>query len=111
MGINTGGYLKRLSEVYDVIETHRPINAKPNGKLQKHLIKDNFLNFWFRFIYRHTSAIEAENIVYVKRVLDCDLSSFSCSDIGRLFQKLLANTMSLATIGSMAIKTKLILSL
>ena len=100
LGINTGGYLQRLSEVYDVIETHRPINAKPNGKLQKYLIKDNFLNFWFRFIYRHTSAIEAENFIYVKRVLGRDLSSFSGLILERLFQNLLASTGEYNVIGN-----------
>ena len=57
LAVNTGGYIQRLSEVYDVIEAHRPFNAKQTGKLQKYLIKDNFLNFWFRFIYRNNSAI------------------------------------------------------
>lgn len=90
LGINTGGYLQRLSETYDVIETHRPINAKPNGKLQKYLIKDNFLNFWFRFIYRHASAIEADNFTYVRRVLERDLSTFSGLILERLFRSLLA---------------------
>ena len=66
-----------MSEVYDVIETHRSFNAKPNGKLQKCLIKDNFLDFWFQFIYRNTSAVEAENFAYVKRILNRDLSSCS----------------------------------
>ena len=100
LGINKGGYLQRLSEVYDVIETHRPINAKPNGKLQKYLIKDNFLNFWFRFIYRHTSAIESENFVYVKRVLDRDLSSFIGLILERLFQNLLSRTGEYNVIGN-----------
>ena len=100
LGINTGGYLQRLSEVYDVIETHRPINAKPNGKLQKYLIKDNFLNFWFRFIYRNTSAVEAGNFAYVKRILDRDLSSFSGLILERLFQSLLASTGEYNVIGN-----------
>nr|CAA6829901.1 MAG: archaeal ATPase, fused to C-terminal DUF234 domain [uncultured Thiotrichaceae bacterium] len=100
LGINTGGYLQRLSETYDVIEIHRPINAKPNGKLQKYLIKDNFLNFWFRFIYRHTSAIEADNFTYVKRILERDLSSFSGLILERLFQSLLANTGDYNMIGN-----------
>lgn len=100
LGINTGGYLQRLSETYDVIEIHRPINAKPNGKLQKYLIKDNFLNFWFRFIYRHNSAIEADNFAYVKRILERDLSSFSGLILERLFQSLLASTGDYNVIGN-----------
>lgn len=100
LGINTGGYLQRLSEIYEVIETHRPINAKPNGKLQKYLIKDNFLNFWFRFIYRNSSAIETDNFSYVKRVLERDLSSFSGLVLERLFRSLLASTGEYSQIGN-----------
>jgi len=99
LAINTGGYIQRLSDVYDVIEAHRPINAKPAGKLQKYLIKDNFLNFWFRFIYRNNSAIEADNFSYVKRILERDLSSFSGIVLERLFRSLLSSTGDYSAVG------------
>ena len=100
LAVNTGGYIQRLSDVYDVIEAHRPINAKPAGKLQKYLIKDNFLNFWFRFIYRNNSAIEAENFTYVRRILERDLSSFSGLVLERLMRSLLSATGEYSDIGN-----------
>jgi len=54
---NVGGYLNRLENDYDLIQRVRPINAKPNARVQRYRFKDNFLNFWFRFIYHNRSAI------------------------------------------------------
>lgn len=90
LAIDIGGYLKLLDETYDVISINRPINAKPGGRLQKYYIKDNFLNFWFRFIYRNMSAVEADNFQYVKRVFDRDISSYSGLILERLFHVLIA---------------------
>ena len=54
---DVGGYLDRLENDYAVIDKYKPMNAKPNSKAQKYKITDNFLNFWFRFIYRNRSAV------------------------------------------------------
>ena len=47
--IHTGAYLAKLEGEYALIDRHKPITAKPGGRLQKYYIRDNFLNFWFRF--------------------------------------------------------------
>lgn len=60
-----GGHLERLENFYGVIERFRPIHAKPQTKAVKYRIKDLFLRFWFRFIYRNWSAIETSNFAYV----------------------------------------------
>lgn len=72
-----GGYLDRLEKDYSVIESVKPINAKPNSKKQKYRIKDNFLNFWFRFIYRNRSAIEIGNYEYVKDLIKQNYNTYS----------------------------------
>jgi AAA+ ATPase superfamily predicted ATPase len=100
LAINIGGHLKRLQENYDVIAVRKPINAKPDSKVQKYFIKDNFLNFWFRFIYRNNSAVETENFAYIKRILERDLSTYSGMVLERLFHVLLADTGRYNQIGS-----------
>ena len=100
LATNVSGYLVRLQDEYDVIAVRKPINAKSGSKVQKYFIKDNFLNFWFRFIYRNNSAVEAENFAYIKRILERDLSTYSGMVLERLFHVLLAGTGHYNQIGS-----------
>ncbi|MEN6384112.1 MAG: DUF234 domain-containing protein [Phycisphaerales bacterium] len=57
-----------------MLQSH--INAKPGSRLVKYKIHDNFLNFWFRFIYRNMSAIEIENFDYVKDIIKRDFKAY-----------------------------------
>ena len=95
-----GGYLDRLEKDYSVIESVKPINAKPNSKKQKYRIKDNFLNFWFRFIYRNRSAIEIGNFEYVKGLIKKDFNVYSGRMLELFFKELLATTGKFNKIGS-----------
>lgn len=59
MAISTiAGQLKRLEEDYELVEKKRPILAKPASKTVRYALKDQFLKFWFAFIYRHRQCIE-----------------------------------------------------
>ncbi|OGT66076.1 MAG: ATPase, partial [Gammaproteobacteria bacterium RIFCSPHIGHO2_12_FULL_45_9] len=97
---DVGGYLHRLEQDYSVIMRHRPIDAKVNTKNQKYKIVDNFLNFWFRFIYRHRTAIEIENFSYVKKIVRRDYSTYCGIILERFFHQLLAETGHFNQIGS-----------
>lgn len=95
-----GGYLHRLESDYAVISRHRPIHAKIQSRNQKYKIIDNFLNFWFRFIYRYRTAIELENFNYVKEIIRRDYSSYCGPLLEKFFQQLLAETGRFNQIGS-----------
>ena len=60
IGKNSGPYLNNLSEGYSLIQRRLPLLSKPGTRNLRWYIADNFLNFWFRFIYPHQSAIELE---------------------------------------------------
>ena len=83
LGKNIGGYLDRLENEYSIIKKIKPIFAKEGSRTIKYEIIDNFFNFWFRFIYKHKSAIEIENYDYVKNIVNRDFSTYS----GRLLEK------------------------
>lgn len=89
---NVGGYLDRLEKDYAIISKYKPINAKPNSRLQKYRITDNFLMLWFRFIYRNLSAIETGNFKYVKDLLKRDYAAYSGRILERFFHELFADT-------------------
>ena len=75
--METGGYLARLEKEYQIIQQIRPILAKPGSRSVKYKISVPFLSFWFRFIYRNRSAVEAGNLSYVKQIIDRDFSTYS----------------------------------
>lgn len=97
---NVSAYLDRLENNYRVIKKIKPINAKPNSKLQKYEIIDNFLRFWFRFFHRNRDALEIGNYGFVKDIITRDFKSFSGKTLERFFFELLANTQQFNRIGS-----------
>lgn len=98
--VDIGGYLDRLENDLGLITKHKPINAKPNSRTQKYKIRDNFLNFWFRFIYRNRSAIETGNFKYVRDVVNRDYDTYCGVLLERCFHELLADSGKFNQIGS-----------
>jgi hypothetical protein len=97
---NVGGFLDRLEKNFAIISRYKPINAKPNSRLQKYKIHDNFLNFWFRFIYRNRSAIETGNFEYVKDIVKRDYSTYCGWILEKFFRELFAASGKFNKIGS-----------
>ncbi len=98
--IHAGAYLARLENDYALISRHKPVGAKPGSRLQKYKITDNFLNFWFRFIFRNRSAAETENFSYIKEIINRDYSTYSGRMLERFFHQLFAETGHYNVIGS-----------
>jgi len=82
---NISGYLYRLENDYNIIKSIKPINAKPNSKVQKYEIVDNFLYFWFRFIFKYQSLIEAGSFEKLKEIMLRDFDMFSGKFLEKLF--------------------------
>lgn len=97
---NISGYLYRLEHDYNIIRSIKPFNAKPNSKVQKYEIIDNFLAFWFRFIYKYQSLIEAENYDRLKDIVTRDFDTFSGKFLEKLFIELLKEEKKYTKIGS-----------
>ncbi len=88
LGKNIGGYLERLEFDYDVVSKRKPIGSKPTGRVQKYYIKDNFLNFWFRFVYKYRTAIEIGNFEYIKKVVFRQLRTYSGTILERMYHEI-----------------------
>lgn len=50
-------YLKELREIYDIIAVDYPL-FESQTNISKYKIKDNFLNFWFNFIYHNNQKFQ-----------------------------------------------------
>lgn len=100
LGADIGGHLDRLEDTFGVISKHKPIDARPNSRLQKYWITDNFLNFWFRFIYRNRSAVETGNFGYVREVIRRDYPVHCGHLLEKCFRELMAEAGNYNRIGS-----------
>ncbi|MEY4503721.1 MAG: hypothetical protein RL154_9 [Pseudomonadota bacterium] len=102
---NVGGYLDRLENEYSIIKKIKPIFAKEASRSVKYEIVDNFLAFWFRFIYKNKSAIEIQNFEYVRNIAKRDFSVFSGKFLERYFKDKLSLGGNYSQIGTYWDKT------
>lgn len=85
MEIQTGGFLDRLENEYGLIKKVRPVLAKPNSRSVKYTVEDNFLSFWFRFVYKYRSAVEGGNLGYIKEIILRDYNTYSGNILEKYF--------------------------
>ena len=97
---NISGHLYRLEHDYSIIRSIKPITAKPNSKVQKYEIVDIFLAFWFRFIFKYQSFIEAENFLRLKDIIYRDISIFKGKILEKLFIEIFKAKQIYTKIGS-----------
>lgn len=100
MEMPIGGFLDRLENEFGLIEKVRPVLSKPSGRSVKYKIIDNFLNFWFRFIYKYRGAVEMGNLDYVKDLVKRDYKTYSGIILERYFTNQIASSENLSAIGS-----------
>lgn len=98
--IQAGAYLARLENDYAIISRQKPIDAKPGSRLLKYTMNDNFLNFWFRFVFRNRSAVETGNFAYIKEIVARDYSTFAGRMLEKFYRELFAESGRYNRIGS-----------
>ena len=91
LGKNIGGYIERLEKDYLILRQIKPIFSKERTKNIKYEIVDNFINFWFRFLYKYKSAIEIGNFNYIKDIIYKDFNIYC----GRFLEKYFIEKLSL----------------
>lgn len=97
--VSIGGYLERMENDFNLIRKVRPMFAKPGGRNIKYEIVDNFLNFWFRFIYKYQSAVEIGNFGYLRSIVERDYPTYSGKILERFFTEKLVNLQRYSAIG------------
>jgi AAA+ ATPase superfamily predicted ATPase len=100
LNMQIGGYLDRLEKDFNIIKRIRPFGAKEGSRNNRYKIEDNFLNFWFRFIYKYRSAIEIGNVDYVKKVVERDYETYSGFVLEKYFRTLLIESNQFSEIGN-----------
>ena len=83
------GYLKNLSEEYGLISKMQPIYEKSSNKNVHYAVNDQFLKFWFRFVYKYTHVIEAGGNERLKALVERDFTTVSGKSLESYFNELL----------------------
>ncbi len=100
LGMTVGGYLEKLEKDYSIIKRIRPFGAKVGSRSNKYVIEDNFLNLWFRFIYKYRSAVEIGNMEYVKSIVQRDYDTFSGLVLEKYFRAKMIDTKEFSAVES-----------
>lgn len=70
-------YLRELSDLFDLIEREVPITEQSwKTKKSRYKIRDPFITFWMRFIYRQLSIYESGNFPYFLNRLNTCVAEF-----------------------------------
>lgn len=78
-----GGYLTRLEAEYGLVLKASPLLPKSVNRNVRYRLADNYLIFWFRFIYKYDYMVEAGAIGKLKQLVVRDWPTWS----GRLLER------------------------
>jgi AAA+ ATPase superfamily predicted ATPase len=87
VGKEVGGYLTRMENDYSLIAKNIPLFAKSETKNVRYLIEDNFLTFWFRFIYKYSHIIEINQFGELRKIIERDYPTFSGKILEKYFRE------------------------
>ncbi|MBQ0023706.1 MAG: AAA family ATPase [Prevotellaceae bacterium] len=71
------GYLKKLTDDYELVTKHQPLFEKSANKSVRYAIHDRFLHFWFRYIYKYDYVIEAGANKKLMQIVANDYTTYS----------------------------------
>lgn len=77
VGGSAGGYLTKLEGDYSLIAKRQPLFEKSANKNCIYRLNDNFLTFWFRFIYKYNYLIELKMFDELRKIILDDYAVFS----------------------------------
>lgn len=95
-----GTYLQNLESKYELISRMKPLFAKQNGKVTAYEIRDNFLRFWFRFIYPYQSLIERNLYSLLRSNISNNYEGFTGRTLELYFQDKMMETGLFTQVGN-----------
>lgn len=100
IGKNTGAYLVNLEKEYSLITRNKPMFSKPESRKARWMLNDNYLRFWFRFIYPNQSVIEMGKYDLLRESIDKNYEQYSGFILERYFREKITETERVTNIGS-----------
>lgn len=87
VGKEIGGYLTRMENDYNLVSKNTPLFAKSETKNVRYVLDDNYLSFWFRFIYKYSYMIEINQFDELRKIIERDYSTFSGKMLEKYFRE------------------------
>lgn len=100
IGKNTGAYLVNLEKEYSLITKNKPVFSKPESRKARWSLNDNYLRFWFRFIYPNQSLIEMGKYDLLREFIDKNYEQYSGFILEKYFRAKMAEEERITAIGS-----------
>lgn len=97
---NTGAYLVNLEKEYSLIVRNRPMFSKPGSRKARWTVSDNYLRFWFRFIYPNQSLVEMNRFELLREYIDKNYEQYSGLILEKYFREKIAESERVTEIGS-----------
>ncbi|MEI6052699.1 MAG: ATP-binding protein [Opitutaceae bacterium] len=97
---NTGTYLVNLEVEYSLIKRNKPVFSKPESRNIRWSLNDNFLLFWFRFIYPNQSMLELGKNDTLKEYIQLNYEQFSGLILERYFRDKISEDEPITQIGN-----------
>ena len=97
---NTGAYLVNLEKEYSLIVRNKPMFSKPGSRRARWSLNDNYLRFWFRFIYPNQSLIEMGRFDFLREYIDKNYEQYSGLILEKYFREKISESVRVTEIGS-----------
>lgn len=97
---NTGAYLVNLEKEYSLIIRNKPMFSKPESRKNRWSLNDNYLRFWFRFIFPSQSLIEMGKYELLREYIDKNYEQYSGLILEKYFQAKTVEEERVTMIGS-----------
>ena len=90
IGKNTGAYLVNLEKEYSLITKNKPMFSKPESRKNRWSLNDNYLRFWFRFIFPNQSLVEMGKYELLREFIEKDYEQYSSLILEKYFRTKIA---------------------
>lgn len=84
-----GGYLTKLDHEYNLVTKQQPLFEPTSNKRTRYSIDDNFLRFWFRFMYKYNYMTEIGANDKLREIISRDYSTYSGFVLEKYFRDIL----------------------
>jgi AAA+ ATPase superfamily predicted ATPase len=81
-----GGYVTKMERDYHLLKKSKAMFTLSESKNIKYIMQDNFLIFWFRFIYKYNHIVEIGAFSQLRTIVERDYASFSGMMLEKYFR-------------------------
>ncbi len=82
-------YLNKLEKYFELIDRRITVWDKKTSKVSYYHIKDSFLIFWFRYVYKYSNLLEIKKFDKLKEFIKTDINIFLWFTLEELFREIL----------------------